>query len=235
MINAFLDRLYAAARGGDAHSSAIPARVLVGLALQRVPEMIRGALKSRFYGRSGSPHLLGARARITRPSQLRVGRWVTIGRFVRLDAFSSEGIRLADRVTVGEGSHLLASGVARQPGTGITVGAHTAIGLRNVIMGQGGVSIGRDCLLGPNVTIVSENHVFSTPSSPIRTQGGERAPVMIGDDCWLGAGATVLAGVTVGDGAVVAAGAVVTADVEPYAIVAGVPARHVGSRRGTVA
>jgi phosphonate metabolism protein (transferase hexapeptide repeat family) len=49
--------------------------------------------------------------------------------------------------------------------------------------------------------------------------------VVIGHDVWTGHGATILPGVSVGNGAVIAAGAVVTRDVEPYAIVAGVPAR----------
>jgi phosphonate metabolism protein (transferase hexapeptide repeat family) len=52
----------------------------------------------------------------------------------------------------------------------------------------------------------------------------------IGNDVWIGHGAIVLPGVTVGDGAVVAAGAVVTRSVEPYTIVAGVPARPIKRR-----
>lgn len=54
--------------------------------------------------------------------------------------------------------------------------------------------------------------------------------VKIGHDTWIGHGAIILPGVTVGNGAVIAAGAVVTKDVEPYSIVAGVPAKKIRSR-----
>lgn len=57
-----------------------------------------------------------------------------------------------------------------------------------------------------------------------RMDGGR---VVLGHDVWIGHGAIVLPGVTVGTGAVVGAGSVVTRDVEPYAIVAGTPARFV--------
>lgn len=54
--------------------------------------------------------------------------------------------------------------------------------------------------------------------------------VTIGHDVWIGHGATVLAGVTVGTGAIIGAGAVVSKDVEPYAIVGGVPAKTIKMR-----
>jgi acetyltransferase-like isoleucine patch superfamily enzyme len=53
----------------------------------------------------------------------------------------------------------------------------------------------------------------------------ETGPTVIGNDVWIGKGATVLTGLTVGDGAVVGARAVVTRSVPPYAIVVGIPAR----------
>ena len=54
--------------------------------------------------------------------------------------------------------------------------------------------------------------------------------VTVGDYAWLSFRCVVLPGVTIGEGAVVAAGAVVTADVEPYTIVGGIPARRIGDR-----
>lgn len=55
-------------------------------------------------------------------------------------------------------------------------------------------------------------------------------PVVIGNDVWIGANVVILPGVIIGDGAVCAAGTVVTHDVEPYAIVGGVPAKVIKYR-----
>lgn len=57
-----------------------------------------------------------------------------------------------------------------------------------------------------------------------------KSDITIGNDVWIGHGAQIMSGVTIGDGAVIAAGAVVTHDIEPYTIVAGVPAVTVRRR-----
>ena len=57
--------------------------------------------------------------------------------------------------------------------------------------------------------------------------------VDVGNDVWVGVGATVLDGMRIGDGAIIAAGAVVTRDVKPYAIVGGIPARVIRYRYDT--
>jgi acetyltransferase-like isoleucine patch superfamily enzyme len=89
-------------------------------------------------------------------------------------------------------------------------------------MDFGGIDIGDDVMIGPNVQLISSGHPLdpATRRSRITT-----APIRIGDGVWIAAGATVLQGVTVGADAVVAAGAVVSKDVPPRTLVAGVPAQ----------
>lgn len=89
-------------------------------------------------------------------------------------------------------------------------------------MDLGGIDIGDDVMIGPNVQLISSGHPVDpeTRRSAITT-----APIRIGRGVWIGAGATVLQGVTVGDDAVIAAGAVVTKNVPPRTLVAGVAAQ----------
>lgn len=97
------------------------------------------------------------------------------------------------------------------------------------------LSIGSFCSIAPEVVFVLNNeHRTDTVSTyPFKVkmfhsakyEAESKGGIIVGDDVWIGARATILDGVTIGQGAVVAAGAVVTKDVPPYAIVGGVPAK----------
>lgn len=157
--------------------------------------------------------------------RLEVGAGVTLGRGVVLRIEEPGG-----RLRLGDGTRCHEYVLVRtQQGT-VDIGRNVAIQPFGVINGEGGVRIGDDVSLAPRCTIISSTHVFDDPGRPIRLQPVEPRPVEIGDDVWIGAGATVLGGVTIGRGAVVGAGAVVNADVAPFAVVAGVPARPIGRR-----
>lgn len=80
-------------------------------------------------------------------------------------------------------------------------------------------------MIGGGALICGVNHGHTRRDIPMRQQDFEAAPIVIGQDVWIGMGAIILPGVTLGDGAIVGAGAVVTSDVSPGAVVSGVPAR----------
>ena len=86
---------------------------------------------------------------------------------------------------------------------------------------QGGIEIGDNALIGHQVVLATLNHDLI----PERRANMIPAPIKIGNNVWIGAHATILAGVTIGDNAVVAAGAVVTRDVPANCVVGGVPAK----------
>lgn len=105
----------------------------------------------------------------------------------------------------------------------LELGDRVDIGEFTHIRANGGVRIGSGVLIAANVTITSRGHNVELPRWGVTAD----APVVIEDDVWIGAGAIVLPGVTIGRGSVVAAGAVVTADVPPFTVVGGVPAKTI--------
>ena len=107
----------------------------------------------------------------------------------------------------------------------IRIGANSLIGEMNVLRGQGGIAIGDRVYTAPLVQMLAVNHVFDDPSRPMVEQGITADGIVIEDDVWIGAGAIITDGVRVSKGSVVAAGAVVTADVPPYTVVGGIPAK----------
>ncbi len=113
---------------------------------------------------------------------------------------------------------------------GIRAGRDLHVNAGAYLYGRGGLTIGDHVLVGQNAIVLSSSHQWDDPTLPITHQGHRHAPVTIGDDVWIGANAVVLPGVQVATGTVIGAGAVVNHDTEPYAIVAGVPARKIGER-----
>ncbi|HOA56585.1 MAG TPA: acyltransferase [Dermatophilaceae bacterium] len=107
------------------------------------------------------------------------------------------------------------------------VGEGTWIGAFTMIDASGGLTIGTGCDISTGAQVYTHSSAKRCVSGR-RFDVVERAPVVIGDRVFIGAGAIIQMGVTIGDEAVIGAGAVVTKDVPAGAIVAGVPARVVG-------
>jgi len=105
------------------------------------------------------------------------------------------------------------------------IGSDSVINQRCRLDNRGGITIGDNVSLAAETCVLTADHDVRTTDN----RGRER-PIKIDDYAFVGTRAMILPGVTIGRGAVVAAGAVVTRDVEPYTIVAGVPAKAIGQR-----
>ena len=108
----------------------------------------------------------------------------------------------------------------------ITVGEGTIIGYGCFIDGRDTITIGNHTDIASEVMIYSSEHDIHAADFHAIS-----APVKIGDYVFVGPRAIILPGVTIGEGAVIGAGAVVTKDVEPFAVVGGVPAKLIGERK----
>lgn len=101
----------------------------------------------------------------------------------------------------------------------MTFGNHVFIKHSFTAMFIGGIMIGNNVQIGPHVTIVTDNHDFHDRYI-LKCRS-----VILEDNVWIGAGATIMPGVRVGKNAIIAGGAVVTKDVPADTIVGGTPAR----------
>lgn len=123
--------------------------------------------------------------------------------YFKSTVFNREGLRIGKNVVWNEGCHFNA---------------------------EGGLTIHNNVLIGPNVCIATSNHNYMDKNKLIWSQGHTAKPVVIEEDVWIGANATILSGVTLGRGCVVGAGSIVTKSVPPYYVVAGNPATPIKTR-----
>jgi acetyltransferase-like isoleucine patch superfamily enzyme len=194
---------------------------------------VRGRLRRMSLNRPGNIILIGRRVRLLHAAHIHLGTNVVLEDDVEIVGLAAKGIWLDDGVSIGRGTMIKpTSYYGRNVGEGLRIGARSSIGPMGYVGCSGFISIGANVLIGPRVSMHAENHQFRDTGVPIKEQGVALAPIVIDDDCWIGSDVVVLSGVTIGRGAVVAAGSVVTEAVAEGEIVAGIPARVIGSRRG---
>jgi acetyltransferase-like isoleucine patch superfamily enzyme len=110
-------------------------------------------------------------------------------------------------------------------GENIRIGKNVFVNHACTFMDRGGILLEDNVLIGPKVNLITTNH----PIDPAQRRATISNRIVIKKNAWIGANATILAGVTVGENSVVAAGAVVSKNVPDNTIVGGIPARIIRS------
>ncbi|MDR1896632.1 MAG: acyltransferase [Prevotellaceae bacterium] len=125
---------------------------------------------------------------------------------------------------IGEGSEIHMSLYTLEPRK-IIIGQYSHINRGCFLDGRGYITIGNSVSISHKVSLITGGHDKNSPDF-----AGVFLPIIIEDYVWIGVNVSILQGVKIGKGAVVATGAVVTKDVEPYTVVAGIPAKVIGER-----
>jgi acetyltransferase-like isoleucine patch superfamily enzyme len=176
----------------------------------RYAQLLLGLLRRRYlstYGRRLTLHGLAFIAprvviQIGRKGRVELGRWSWVGHDTKIRCH--EGL--------------------------VSIGAKTVLGQECTISSYQHVSVGRECVIADRVMLIDFDHGAAEVERPIRLQGIYKRDVRVGNNVWIGYGASILRGVTVGDNAIVGTSAVVTRDVPANAVVGGIPARVIRMR-----
>lgn len=177
---------------------------------------------------------LGREVRIMPPLLVEGARRIHIGSRTSIEQFAGFTVSPGGEIRVGDDSEIRCFARLEAHDGFIRIGARCGVNPFTLLSGYGGVTIGDDVRIGSHCAILSSTHRFDSVAATIREQGVTRQETVIEADVWLGHGCTVLGGVRIGTGSIIGAGAVVTKDIPPRSIAAGVPARIVGERPGTV-
>lgn len=117
----------------------------------------------------------------------------------------------------------------------VMVGDNVVIGIDNFFQAGGGIEIGSETVIGPNVRIWTQNQKCASLEEPYRVQGLQYLKVKIGRNVWIGPSAFIMPGVDIGDGCMITPGSLVEKGEYPaWSIISGNPAKIIGSRLNTI-
>lgn len=146
---------------------------------------------------------ISTRAEVELSPNLTLGRGTTVSSFTKIKA--TDGI--------------VSTGVKCGFGTGCFVAA-----------GTGGIHIGDNTIVGPNVSIIAVNYNYARLDVPLEEQGASSQGIRIGRNVWIGAGAVILDGSDIGDNSIVVATSLVNRKFPPNSILQGSPAKVILTR-----
>jgi acetyltransferase-like isoleucine patch superfamily enzyme len=153
--------------------------------------------------------------------------FVYFGKRVRLFSgieFDNAKTSIGDRSVIGKNARLGGVGI-------INIGEDTGIGAYTTIESINSIIIGNGCQIARFCYLIDHNHYAADKNVPMvkqtnfKTDFSTSMPIVIEDNCWIGANVIILRGVRIGAGSIIGAGSVVTKNIPKNSIAVGVPAR----------
>ena len=203
---------------------ALPISFIVKTLLRRGLWLLRGLLRCQQFAFIG-PHVT-----IDGAANLKLGSHATLDPYVSINAIAGQPVTLGRSTRIGAYSRVLCTAHLSKVGQHFTMGDQSGCGEFCFFGVAGGITIGRNVIMGQYVSMHAQDHVFANMTKPIQHQATTEKGIVIGDDCWIGAKVTILDGTTVGTGCVIAAGAVMKGDFPDNCIIGGVPAKIIKMR-----
>lgn len=155
---------------------------------------------------------------------LEIGDNVLLRRNVEIRVHGKSKIIIGSNNRIDRGVRLLSSNESR-----IELGEGTRVGLYSVFNGGDDIITGKKCLVSGFVYLQTSMHNYKGEKA-VQEQGYSHAPVVLGDDVWIGAHVVILPGCNIGNKSVIGSNAVVTSNVEEGNVMGGVPAKKLKER-----
>ena len=203
--------------------------MLISLFFEKIISLVR-ALKLIIFFQKPKLLFLGKNVVFKNISNIELGKGIYLDDYVYLNGLGKGNIIIGNNCRIGAYSRLIISTTYNNLGEYIHIGNNVGMGEFCRIGGSGGVSIGDNTIIAQYLSLHPENHNFSDTSKLIKEQGTTRKAINIGENCWIGAKVTVLAGVTIGNNCIIAAGSVVNKSMPDNSIIGGVPAKIIKMR-----
>lgn len=185
---------------------------------------LRSKLYPMLFRTAGRGVVFGRNLTIRHPHRISLGDHVILDDNCVIDAKgqTNEGITIGNQVYVGRNTIIYCKN------GNIRIGEKVNISSNCQFVSSNDMTIGEYTVIGAYAYLLSGGGYDFSPDAPrFADQNGfiTQGPLVVGPNCWLGAGIVILDAASIGAHSVVAAGAVVTKPVEPNSIVGGVPAR----------
>jgi len=137
----------------------------------KMASLMRGFYYKLFIKKSNGLLFVGRNCRISHCSKIRMGKTITIGDNVEINALSRQGITMGNNVSIHRNTIIECTGVIRELGEGLVIGNNVGIAQNCFIQVRGKVTLGNNIMFGPNVSIFSAVQNFGALNCSVQFRG----------------------------------------------------------------